>query len=172
MKFLFLIPSAIFFSVLALTEANAAFSIQRPDRWQSSLQVVSADSSLGWTRVSSAELTLNFDPSQAYAVLKIQASTPCQPHEMCIQVLPKPTIKIMPMGQATTLKCGVKMWTARSAQISVPEYREVLEVYDYSGYTCGNVPEDTLVARFVRVDQIQGVEQNAYFKGTTLSNLQ
>lgn len=171
MKFLFLIPSVIFFSVLALTEANAAFTIQRPDRWQSSLQVISSDSSLGWTRISSAELTLNFDPSQAYAVLQIQASTPCLPHEMCIQVLPKPIVKIMPMGQATLLKCGVKKWTAQAAQISIPEYRETLEIFDYSGFNCGNTPENTLVARFSRMDQIRGAEQNAYFQGTTLTNL-
>lgn len=171
MKFFFLIPSVIFFSVLALTEANAAFDIQRPDRWQSSLQVVSADPTLGWSKLSSAELSLHFDPSQPYAILKVQKATPCLPGEMCIQVLPKPTLKIMPMGQATLLKCGVKMWTARSNQPSIPEFKEMLEVYDYSAYSCGDRPETTLVARFVRADLIQGLEQNAYFQGTQLQNL-
>lgn len=170
-KLFFLVPSVIFFSVLALTEAQAAFSIQRPDRWQSSLQVVSADPTLGWNTASSAELSLHFDPSQSYAVLKVQPSTPCAPHEMCIQVLPKPTLKIMPMGQATILKCGVKKWTAQGNQISIPEFKETLEIFDYSDYSCGARPENTLVARFVRNDQVRGVEQNAYFQGTQLQNL-
>ncbi len=171
MKFFFLFPSILFFFFLALTEANAAVTIQRPDRWQSSLQVVSVDPSLGWSKISSAELSLHFDPSQPYAVLKVQPATLCAPQELCIQLLPKPVLKILPMSQAKVLKCGVKMWTARSTKPSIPEYKEVLEIFDYSEFNCGNRPENTLIARFVRADQIRGLEQNAYFQGTQLQNL-